>query len=81
MRRAILVVLLSFGAGPALAQYEDLSSIPIPEGRPVLRRSAPTERAEPDAFDANDGFRRHLLAPENSGRWLIPTVLGDILLV
>ena len=66
-----------------MAQQEALSSdrISIPEGRPVLRHFAPAERSEPDNFDSNDGFRRNLLEPANSDRWLIPTAQGGILLV
>jgi hypothetical protein len=52
-----------------------------PQGRPVLRQPAPAERSEPDAFDSNDGFRRKLLEPASSDRWLVPTAQGGILLV
>jgi len=83
MRNTILVALLGLAAGPAMAQQEALSSdrISIPVGRPVLRHFAPAERSEPDNFDSNDGFRRKLLEPANSDRWLIPTAQGGILLV
>ena len=57
------------------------AAITIPQGRPVLRRSALAERAEPDNFDSNDGFRRKLLEPANSDRWLVPTAQGGILLI
>lgn len=59
----------------------DASKPPAPSGKPVLRRLAAPERSEPDAFDDNDGFRRNLLDPANSDRWLVPTAQGGILLV
>lgn len=66
------------GALPALRFASAPSAV---AGRPVLRRRAPAQEARPDAFDENDGFRRALLAPAASERWLVPTVQGDVLLV
>jgi hypothetical protein len=53
-----------------------------PASRPVLREPAPPETARPDSFDDdNDDFRRALLDPSRSDRWLVPTSLGGVLLV
>lgn len=58
-----------------------LPDMPVVRSRPVLRRPAPPEAANPDRFDRNDEFRRALLAPAASDRWLVPTVQGDVMLV
>jgi hypothetical protein len=64
----------AMGAAPAATAPQ-----PVPERAPRL--PAPEEAAAPDAFDANDSFRRDLLDPKRSERWLVPTELGGILLV
>jgi hypothetical protein len=95
MWNTVFAALLVSIAGPATAQQEALSrafdaarartfasdAVSIPPGRPSLRVFAPVELSEPDKFDSNDGFRRNLLDPANSDRWLVPTAQGGILLV
>lgn len=57
------------------------SEIETPSAKPVLRFPAPAETAAPDKDDDNDGFRRGLLDPKRSDRWIVPTELGGIMLV
>jgi hypothetical protein len=52
------------------------------EGAAVLRQPAPAESYKPDFLgDDNDAFRRLLLNPAASERWLVPTQTGGVLLV
>jgi hypothetical protein len=69
------------GAASAPAQA-GASQIATPPSARVLRVPAPPETAAPDKNDDdNDGFRRDLLDPKNSDRWIVPTEFGGIMLV
>ncbi|HEX4048665.1 MAG TPA: hypothetical protein VH309_12555 [Elusimicrobiota bacterium] len=57
------------------------NGIVSPPSRDVLRFPAPPETAAPDKDDDNDGFRRALLDPRRSDRWIVPTGSGGIMLV
>jgi hypothetical protein len=69
----------AFQAARALKAAPPAATAPLTAA--VLRLPAPEEEAAPDSFDGNDGFRRALLDPKRSDRWLVPTEFGGILLV
>jgi hypothetical protein len=61
---------------------DPFAGVPTPSTLRVLRLPAPPETAAPDKNDdANDDFRRDLVDPKRSDRWLVPTELGGIMLV
>ena len=55
--------------------------LPAVQGAPVAYFRTKPERARPDPFDSNDGFRKRLLAPSHSDRYSVPTADGNVLLV
>ena len=64
-------------APPSAADAPEVRSEPA-----ALRRPAPMEEAAPERGDAeNAAFRRALLEPARSDRWLVPTVRGEVLVV
>lgn len=73
----------AFEAARALrsAPPADALRIATPPSGTVLRFPAPPEAAAPDKDDDNDDFRRALLDPKRSDRWIVPTELGGIMLV
>ena len=73
----------AFEAARALrnAPPADAFRIATPPAGTVLRFPAPPEAAAPDKDDDNDDFRRALLDPKRSDRWIVPTELGGIMLV
>jgi hypothetical protein len=81
----VLAVLLAAPAGAQMSLEAAFESarvlIAAPRARAVLRTPAPPETAAPDKADDNDEFRRALLDPKRSDRWLVPTQLGGIMLV
>jgi hypothetical protein len=81
--RAQLSLDAAFEAARALrsAPRAGLQALATPPAKSVLRFPAPPETAAPDKDDENDDFRRALLDPKRSDRWIVPTELGGIMLV
>ena len=75
---AFLAALRLRTAPAASVPFADVAT---PPSARVLRVPAPPETAAPDKDDDNDDFRRALLDPKSSDRWIVPTELGGIMLV
>lgn len=87
MKRPALIAVAVLLVSQAKAQvsleaaFQAASALRAAPAAPVLRLPASPEIAAPDKDDENDDFRRALLDPKRSDRWLVPTELGGIMLV